>query len=735
MRVASLLVVGSVAGWVGCGDDGGTDSSTTSSSSSTTSSGSSSSTGGGGPVDVQGGAEKGPFILGSSVVVSLLDGSGNPTGDQFNTQIASDAGGFELTVPSASRAALEADGYYFNEVSGELSASSLTLRAQAELMAGVSVYVNVLTHLTNLRVVALVAQGATFDVALAQAEEELRAAMAIGPTGFNPGSQANGSSLLQGDNDASAYLLAVGAVWTQAAVMEAGAGGPVEATLQDLLNTASSAFAANGSLPTATTELLRAAEAALDGDAVNANLAERLVEVGAMTAAPNIHRVLDPDGDDRPNLSDNCRYAPNPGQEDADGDGTGDACECGNGNTDPGEQCDDGNLLDGDGCQADCTPTCEKLADLPLAAGAHVSGYFETASGLIIVFAEQNFEISPWVLDPVAHTATLLHDDAQGAIFAEAAVLDGEVYFVEAGSQTLWRTDGTAAGTVGTGVAAQGTTLLASDGALFFAGGSGGGLTRWDGVLAPVPLATAFPRSAALVNNGMVFYAGWPQLEIWASDGTPSGTGLIATPNTNAQNQGFFPGLSLQFFGFYAQTDPFLAELWRTDGTAAGTFPVFVGSTDDEGVSPQGVEYEGDFYFSVTQVGLHRTDGTQLGTELFQPGYFVSPMGTAGGRLIYLQGPAGGPWDLRQTDATGALASSLVSLTSTLSPGVSANDRFYFIDDSVDSLYVTDGTAAGTIVLEPSLEVRALLHRRDNHMYFLADDGVTGFDPWRCELD
>jgi cysteine-rich repeat protein len=28
---------------------------------------------------------------------------------------------------------------------------------------------------------------------------------------------------------------------------------------------------------------------------------------------------------------------------------------CGDGNLDPGEECDDGNFLDGDGCASDCT--------------------------------------------------------------------------------------------------------------------------------------------------------------------------------------------------------------------------------------------------------------------------------------------------------------------------------------------------------------------------------------------
>jgi cysteine-rich repeat protein len=80
--------------------------------------------------------------------------------------------------------------------------------------------------------------------------------------------------------------------------------------------------------------------------------------------------VVEPDNDNDgfPDSIDNCPAVAND-QTDADNDGIGDVCDpqtCGNGVLEGGEECDDGNLADGDGCSSLCVAECvpeEEICD------------------------------------------------------------------------------------------------------------------------------------------------------------------------------------------------------------------------------------------------------------------------------------------------------------------------------------------------------------------------------------
>ncbi len=100
----------------------------------------------------------------------------------------------------------------------------------------------------------------------------------------------------------------------------------------------------------------------------------------------------DGDGDGVGDACDVCPHVRDPEQIDSDGDGAGDACDppqCGNLAVDPGEACDDGNLVTDDACSNDCfhlgmvveidgppDGMPPHLVELP--SGALVAGWVET---------------------------------------------------------------------------------------------------------------------------------------------------------------------------------------------------------------------------------------------------------------------------------------------------------------------------------------------------------------------
>lgn len=269
-------------------------------------------------VTLTGAVQKGPFVLGSTVNVSPLDAKGSPSGQVFNTKTISDLGEFKVDFMASGLVSLEGSGFYYNEISGGLSAANLTLRALYQIKASgtQNAYINLVTHLTYDRVKNLVGAGTAFATATEQAEQELRTALGIGDAAFTPGKTGIELNILGGDTDANAYLFAVSAVVAQAGATKAAQGtGSVDATIQELLNTTAADLAEDGKLSPALTALYKQAQLDVDPTDVSEKLRARLAGLSAMTAIPELNRVLDSDGDGFANAVDNCPFVANPMQE------------------------------------------------------------------------------------------------------------------------------------------------------------------------------------------------------------------------------------------------------------------------------------------------------------------------------------------------------------------------------------------------------------------------------------
>ena len=139
-------------------------------------------------ISVLGSAQKGPFKFDSPLKIRemrLLNDSLVYTGREYVDEISSNKGDF--VVPKVSLAypyaTLEVRGLWRNEITGEWSGDSMTLRALTELSDKANI--NILTHLEYDRAINLVKKGYSVSAAKTQADYEIMTAFTIIPTTSN----------------------------------------------------------------------------------------------------------------------------------------------------------------------------------------------------------------------------------------------------------------------------------------------------------------------------------------------------------------------------------------------------------------------------------------------------------------------------------------------------------------------------------------------------------------------
>jgi uncharacterized protein (TIGR02145 family) len=136
---------------------------------------------------ILGAAQKGPFKFDSPLTlreVLLHDDTLTYTGREYIDEISSNKGDFvipkvNLVYPYA---VLEVRGFWRNEVTGEWSKDSMTLRALTDLTSRTEVNINLLTHLEYDRAVQLVNKGYSVFAAKKQAEYEIMTAFGFATT-------------------------------------------------------------------------------------------------------------------------------------------------------------------------------------------------------------------------------------------------------------------------------------------------------------------------------------------------------------------------------------------------------------------------------------------------------------------------------------------------------------------------------------------------------------------------
>ncbi len=404
-----------------------------------------------------------------------------------------------------------------------------------------------------------------------------------------------------------------------------------------------------------------------------------------------------------------------------------------------------------------------------------------------------------WKSDGTAAGTKLVKDINPGsgdAYFSSPENIDGILYFSANGE--LWKSDGTAAGTIlvkdiASGIApyefpktSTPNSLLNVGGVLYFAatdGPHGRELWKSNGTTAGTQLVkdiapgkslgqalSSSPSDFFNINGTLYFLASEPFSnirELWKSDGTAAGTVLVKgftnggiTPNsageiTSVGNQLFFSANGGEG-----------AELWRSDGTTAGTmivkdiYPGFVGEFPYISFNqslPQNLTNVGGMLFFTANDGLGgrelwKSDGTETGTSRVKDirtglnGSDPSLLENIGGSLYFAANDGQSGRELWKSNGTTAGTSRVKDINAGISDSsISAlidfgGKAFFAANDGQHGteLWKSNGTAAGTTLVAALNSVTsgssvANFVIVDDASFFAADDGNSGRELWKSD--
>jgi ELWxxDGT repeat protein len=311
-----------------------------------------------------------------------------------------------------------------------------------------------------------------------------------------------------------------------------------------------------------------------------------------------------------------------------------------------------------------------------------------------------------WKSDGTAAGTVLVKDinPGSGSSFPAAfTAVGGTVYFTASdgtNGRELWKTNGTAGGTVLV------KDINTATGPGYYSGEFG----------------SSFPSSLTAVGGTLYFTAddGEHGEELWKTDGTAGGTVLVKDINTGSYlsygngTYGSNPEDLTAVAGtlyFSADDGESGAELWKTNGTAAGTVLV-------KDIQPG-------------SGGSALTYLTAVGSTL----YFSARNGAAGVELWKSDGTAGGTVLVKQVaaDATAITSTSLAMVGGTV----------YFTAATLQGqqLWKSDGTTGGTVLVKefafapnpPPNPVPLNTAAVGGVLYFTANDGTSGSELWKSD--
>lgn len=360
------------------------------------------------------------------------------------------------------------------------------------------------------------------------------------------------------------------------------------------------------------------------------------------------------------------------------------------------------------------------------------------------------------------------HDSAfvpwqyNGTPSVSSLVINSTLYFVATDGRTgyeLWKTNGTAAGTVlvkdtlsGPGPeyydeAAITTDLTHVNGKIYFAAvtsstGRVFDLWRSDGTKSGTQRVKGIEPGNLKSLNGTLFFTrgsnnddvgGVPHDELWKSTGTSSGTKLVKDLYPNTSTASIY---NMTVFGsklFFVSTDFSSFTLWTSDGTSSGTIAL-----------KQSADYISDvtsadkLYFVVHSNGdeLWTSDGTVAGTKLVKQVPGATSLRSVNSKLFFSGTDATNTTALWTSNGTaqGTAVVKAIAPGVSLKNGTVVNGKLFFIVQSEGystELWKSDGTSAGTTLvklLKPADSSKVQLVAVQNTLFLMLDEQLWKSD-------
>ncbi|MEP6675993.1 MAG: ELWxxDGT repeat protein [Ferruginibacter sp.] len=382
-----------------------------------------------------------------------------------------------------------------------------------------------------------------------------------------------------------------------------------------------------------------------------------------------------------------------------------------------------------------------------------------------------------------AGVTELIKDDINATNFTIVGSTMFFTGFTPANGSELWKTDGSAGGTVLVKDINPGTSngspadLTNVNGTLFFTawdGVNGGELWKSDGTAAGTimikdittanNLTTNKPTQLCNVN-GILFFNGYTAAankELWKSDGTDAGTVLVKDIVPGSSSPGGNPVDLINNNGTLLFRSSSGNSLWKSDGTDAGTVVVKSFSlcqylTAIEALPGNIIFYAGDA--STGDDEIWKSDGTVAGTAQLKnvgidnPASLYNTTGFphveeafahSNGKFFFSGKNANGsgsPYSFYSTEGTDATTIKLGEHNAGfMEDAVNAGGYIYFAftNASGKELWKSDGTIAGTVMVKdinPGANSSSpeRLFNLNGTIYFVATNGTAGIELWKTD--